>query len=120
MTFKFENCYVKDTDVVVGINEKRGPLGAYFKKSYDDFYFDAKTWEQAESKIAFETINNLMERNKVDLLIGGDLLNQITATSFAGSRTNLPFLGIYNACATSTEGIILASTLIQSKLASNI
>ncbi len=120
MTFSFENVYVKDTDVVVGPNEKNGPLGSFFNKSYSDFYFGAKTWEQAESKIAFETMNNLIKRNKVDLIIGGDLLNQITATSFAVKKTNKPFFGIYNACATSVEGIIMASALIENKFASNI
>ena len=120
MTFKFENVYIKDTETIVGPTEKAGPLGEYFKHSFDDFYFDSKTWEQAESKMAFKTINELFKRNKVDLIIGGDLLNQLTATSFAARHFNLPFLGIYNACATSTEGIILASSLVNSGLVNNI
>ena len=120
MTFKYENAYIKDTEVVVGKNEKEGPLSNYFKKNYNDFYFGAKTWEQAESKIAFETISNLAKRNKIDLLIGGDLLNQITAASFAANKINIPFLGIYNACATSTEGIIIASNLVDKKIVNNI
>ena len=120
MTFKFENAYIRDTDVIVGPNEKRGPLGKYFSKSYDDFYFGTKTWEKAETKIASETISNLVKRNKIDLIIGGDLLNQIVATSFAVSKTNIPSLGIYNACATSTEGIIIASSLVDSKKINNV
>lgn len=120
MTFKFDNVYIKDIDIVVGQNEKKGPLGSYFKNSYQDFYFEEKTWEQAESKIAFETIRNLLNRNQVDLLIGGDLLNQLTATSFAARNFKIPFLGIYNACATSNEGIVLASSFIDKKLANNI
>lgn len=120
MTFEYKNVYIKDTDVVVGKNEKAGPLSSYFKKSYDDFYFGAKTWEQAESKIVLETITKLIKRNKIDLLIGGDLLNQITSTSFAASKVNLPFMGIYNACATSIEGIIMASNFIDKKLVDNV
>ena len=120
MTFNFENAYIKDTDIVVGPFEKKGPLGKYFHKSYDDFYFGTKTWEEAETKIASETIFNLVKRNKIDLIIGGDLLNQIVATSFATIKTNIPFMGIYNACATSTEGIIIASSLVDSKNASNV
>ena len=120
MTFNFENAYIKDTDIVVGPFEKKGPLGKCFHKSYDDFYFGTKTWEEAETKIASETIFNLVKRNKIDLIIGGDLLNQIVATSFATIKTNIPFMGIYNACATSTEGIIIASSLVDSKNASNV
>ena len=120
MTLKFENAYIKDIDVIVGPNEKEGPLGKYFSKSYDDFYFGTKTWEEAEMKIASETISNLVKRNKIDLIMGGDLLNQIVATSFAVTKTNLPFMGIYNACATSTEGIIIASSLVDSKKLNNV
>ena len=120
MTFKFENAYIKDTDIVVGPIEKKGPLGKYFSKSYDDFYFGMKTWEEAETKIANETISNLAKRNKIDLIIGGDLLNQIVATSFSVSKTSIPFMGIYNACATSTEGIIIASSLVDSNKVNNV
>ena len=120
MTFKFENAFIKDTDVVVGPMEKEGPLGSYFSKSYEDLYFGSKTWEQAENKIVIETLTNLSKRNKIDLLIGGDLLNQITATSFAARNFNFPFLGIYNACATSVEGIIMASILVNKGLLNNI
>ena len=120
MTFKYKNAYVKDVDVIVGKKEKEGPLSKYFIKSYSDSYFGTKTWEQAESKMVFETIGSLTKRNNVDLLIGGDLLNQITATSFAASKFNIPFLGIYNACATSTEGILLASELVDKNVANNI
>ena len=120
MTFKFENAYVKDTDVIVGPIEKEGPLKSYFKNYLKDFYFGSKTWEQAETKMAFETINNLVKKTKIDLIIGGDLLNQITATSFAVRKFNIPFLGIYNACATSTEGIIMASILVDKGLANNV
>lgn len=120
MTLKFENAYVKDTDVVVGAKEAEGPLKNYFKKSYNNPYAGAKTWEQAESKMALETMVNLLERNNVDLIVGGDLLNQITATSFAVSKFKIPFLGIYNACATSTEGIILAASYVDNKLANDV
>ena len=120
MTFKFDNAYILDTDVIVGKLEKEGPLGKYFSNFSNDSYYNSKTWEQAESRMSFDTMNNLIERNKVDLIIGGDLLNQITATSFAASKLKLPFMGIYNACATSTEGIILASSLVDKKYVNNV
>lgn len=120
MTFKFKNSFIKETDVIVGPIEKNGPLGSYFKKTIPDFYYGTKSWEQAESKMAFETIKSLTSKTKVDLVIGGDLLNQITATSYALRNLNIPFLGIYNACATSVEGIILASLIVDKSGADNV
>jgi len=120
MTFKYNNVYIKDTEVVVGKNEKEGPLANYFNKYYSDFYMNEKTWEQAEMHMVKDTIYELQKRNPVDLLIAGDLLNQLSASSFAASEFDLPFLGIYNACATSVEGITIAANFIEKKLSDNI
>ena len=51
MTFKYQNVYINETSTAVGPYEKKGPLGSYFDKSYDDLYFGEKTWEQAERKL---------------------------------------------------------------------
>lgn len=120
MTYKYENTYIKDVATVVGKNEKLGPLNKYFKSYYEDFYMGAKTWEQAETKMASETINALATKYDVDLLIAGDLLNQLSASSFAASQFKFPFLGIYNACATSVEGLIIAANFVDNKLNNNV
>lgn len=118
MTLKFNNVYINNTATITGPYESNGPLSKYYDKSYQDFYFGQKTWEQAESHMIKEAVDILLNKARktkldIDVFIGGDLLNQLVSTNFAASSLNIPYLGIYNACATSCEGLIIASTLIE-------
>lgn len=118
MTFKFNNVYVENTGCVTGPYEKKGPLGNKYDKSYDDLYINEKSFEDGEVRLLEESIEILLRKarrssKEIDLIIGGDLLNQICATSYAVKKYNIPHLGIYSACSTSTEGIIIASSLIE-------
>lgn len=124
MTFKYDNVYLNEVSTVTGPYEKKGPIGKLFDKSYNDLYCSAKTWEQAEVKLILESVNILLNKlNKniydVDLHISGDLLNQTAASNYAASKLKRPFLGIYSACASSCEGLIIASNMIESNLISN-
>lgn len=125
MTLYFDNVYVDNTSCVAGPYEKNGPLGNLFDKCYDDFYFGEKSVEDAEVKMIEESIDILLRKSKVrkkdiDLIVGGDLLNQITATSYGVLKFNIPHLGIYSACSTSTEGIIIASSLMDKNNIKNV
>jgi len=122
MTNKYNNVYIKDNYTIAGTYEKDGPLKKYFDKIYsDDFYYGTDTFEQAESKLLKDTINALIRREKnIDLIIAGDLQNQIASSDYALRNNNIPFLGIYNACATFGEGICIAANFIESNKASNI
>lgn len=124
MTFKFNNVYVECTGTVVGPYEKKGHLGNYFDKYYDDFYCGEKSFEDAEVRLLEESIEILFKKTKkrykeIDLIVGGDLLNQICATSYGIKKFNIPHIGIYSACSTSTEGIIIAASLINSNYIKN-
>ncbi len=124
MTFKYNNVYINDTATITGPYESKGPLSKYFDKSYDDLYFNTKTWEQAEIKLIEESIDILLNKLEitkfdVDVLISGDLLNQIVATNYAASSLGIPLIGIYSACATSTLGLIIASNMIEAKQVKN-
>ena len=55
----------------------------------------------------------------IDLIVGGDLSNQIAITSLASQNKSKSFLGIYGACSTSIEAIIIASSFIDSKKIKN-
>lgn len=118
MTIKYNNVYINDASTITGPFEKKGPLGKLFDKSYDDLYFDKKTWEQAESKLLEESVEILLNKvNKkkedINLHISGDLLNQIVSTNYAAARLGIPLLGIFSACATSAESMIIAANMLE-------
>ncbi len=122
MTFKFNNAYINETATVTGPYESAGPLGKYFDLCYKDLYFGEKNWEEAEVKLVTSAINILKKKSGVeaDVLIGGDLLNQIVASNYAMEEVKGSFIGIYAACATSTLGLILGASLIDGGFASNV
>lgn len=124
MTYKYNNVYLDEVSTVVGPYEAKGPLGNKFDKSYKDLYNGEKTWEQAEAHLLEESIDILLNKSneeisKIDLIISGDLLNQVTSSSYGVLKYNRPFLGVYSACASSVEGIIIASSMIDSKKIDN-
>lgn len=124
MNFTYNNVYLNDTITIAGPYEKKGPLGKKFDKTYKEFYFNSKTFEQAEVKMLTRSIDLLLEKLKldssdIDTHISGDLLNQITASTYSASCLSMPFIGIYAACATSTLGLIIGSNLIDSKQIKN-
>ncbi len=124
MTFKYKNVYIKDTATVAGPYEKNGPLKKYFDKTYDDLYFGEKSFEKAEIKSVKDAIVLLLKKcglkkEEVDVVIGGDLLNQITASTYGTCGVGKSFIGIYGACSTSTLGMILGSNLVDDKRVKN-
>jgi len=114
----FKNVYINDQETVVGPYENNGILN--FNNSIKDFYGDEKSFENCEiklQKIVFDNIlrkNNLSDIN-IDLVVGGDLMNQITATSFNMRDYNIPFLGVYSACASFPESLLILANMIDSK-----
>lgn len=126
MTRKFNNVYINEKYTIAGIYEKDGPIADYFDMIYDrDFYYGCDTFEKAEEKMIGDSINKLISRSKmidsdIDYVIAGDLENQIAASDYAMRDFNIPFIGIYSACATFGEGLILGSNLIEGKRANKI
>lgn len=117
MTFNYKNVYIKDTATVVGPYEKNGPLKNYFDKSYKDLYFGEKSFEKAEVKLVKDALVLLMKKtglrkDEIELTIGGDLLNQITASTYGTYSVGKSFVGIYGACSTSVLGMIIGSNFI--------
>lgn len=126
MTTKYNNVYIMDTYTVCGPYENDGPLSKYFDKKYEkELYFGENSWEKAEVKLLKEANTNILKKNKlkeedIDLLISGDLQNQIAASDYMARDFNIPFIGIFEACSTIGEGIIIGSAFIESKMAKKI
>lgn len=124
MTLKFNNVYVNGASTVTGPYEANGPLSKYFDKSYSDLYMGAKTWEQAEIKILGDSVDILLSKVKllkedINLFISGDLLNQLVASNYTSAYLKMPYIGVYGACSSSAEGIILGSSLLSDSQISN-
>ncbi len=102
---------------VAGKKESEGPLASTFDIISQDTRFGQKTWEQAEKQMQKLAMDKLMEkagitRNQVGLVFSGDLLNQCIGSSFTLRNTGIPHLGLYGACSTMAESLLLASMAV--------
>ena len=124
-SYTFNNVYIKNWSSIVGNKEYLGPLGHLVDKHYDDLYFGNNSFEKAESMMVKEAIDlainkeNLKEED-IDLIIGGDLINQIVVSNYAAMNYDIPFVGVYAACSTTTLGFIVASKFLENNLLKNI
>ena len=102
---------------VVGKKESEGPLKNYFDVKNNDTYFGEKSWEQAENtmqKIALETLVNKanLDLSEISVVFSGDLLNQCIGSSFSLRNTNIPHLGLYGACSTMAESLLMSAMAV--------
>ena len=116
---KFSNVYIKDSFSIAGPLESQGQINTY-PLTMDDYYYHEKTFEQAEVKMQRVVMDNILLRNKllekdIDYLISGDLSNQISVSSYAASSYHIPFLGIYSACASFVEALIIGAKLLDGR-----
>ena len=112
------------TATICGPKEAQGNLGKYIDKHLSDDYNDEKNFERAERKMLSYAIKSVVEKSgkdmsEIDLYIGGDLLNQIISSSFCAREYSLPFLGVYTACATMAESMIIGASLVDAGLIDN-
>ncbi len=117
-TLFFQNpVYIKSFAACVGKKEGEGPLGKCFDSVGRDNRFGQSTWERAESAMIETACNIALEKGglvpeQIDLAMGGDLLNQCIATSYAMRQLNMPFLGLYGACSTMAEGLLIGAAMV--------
>ena len=117
-TVFFENKpRIFSTGTVAGPKECAGVVGKLVDKALVDDTFGESTYEKAECKmlayaIAQAIYNAGAKEEDVDLLISGDLLNQIISASFAARDFNFPFLGVYGACSTMAESMAVGAAFV--------
>lgn len=110
---------------VAGKKEAEGPLANTFDVTETDAYFGQKTWEQGEKRmqqIALETLAKKADIQKKDfgLVFSGDLLNQCIGSSFTLRNTGIPHLGLYGACSTMAESLLMASMAVGGCFSDNV
>lgn len=102
---------------VAGKKEAEGPLASYFDITSQDTYFGQKTWEQGERHMQELVLQELgkkagITKNDLDIVFSGDLLNQCIGSSFALRNLGIPHLGLYGACSTMAESMLLAAMAV--------
>ena len=102
---------------VGGYEERRGRLGNLFDLCDDTDRFGMQTWEKAEGEMGRMSLNLAMKKaglspGNIDALLAGDLENQCVASSGGLYTFGIPYIGLYSACSTCTEALLLLSTLI--------
>ena len=116
---------ILSTASIVGPKEGQGPLCKYFDQFLEDEFWGEKSWEKAESKIIKETTNMAIAKsgiasNEIDFCFAGDLLNQCISSSFGLREINIPFFGVFGACSTFIESMLLGSMCIDGDFAQNV
>ena len=117
-TITFTNpIYIHSWASAVGSKETAGPLKNHFDLTFDDDLLGQPTWEKAETQLVRSAVKTALDKGGVtlpqlDFMTGGDLLNQCTASSFASRDFSVPFLGLYGACSTMAEGLLISSVFI--------
>jgi len=114
---KFKSAAIVATASVVGKWEYEGPLGEYFDLHDNTDKFGMKTWELAESEMQRLAFNTALAKlsvseQSVDALFAGDLLNQCVSSSYGLLDFDIPYFGLYGACSTAAEGIMLAAATV--------
>lgn len=102
---------------VAGKKESEGPLCKHFDIIVHDSYFGQKTWELAEKRMQQMVISTLARKAEMlqkdfQLVFSGDLLNQCIGSSFSLRNTGIPHLGLYGACSTMAESLLLSAMAV--------
>lgn len=110
---------------VAGKKESEGPLKTTFDLTSQDTFFGQKTWEQAEKRMQQLALEQLIRKSglqyrDIDMVFSGDLLNQCIGSSFPLRNRNIPHLGLYGACSTMAESLILAAMAVSGGFAERV
>lgn len=110
---------------VAGKKEAEGPLGKYFDITSKDTFFGQKTWEQGEKRMQQIAMQKLIQKagisaGDIGLVFSGDLLNQCIGSSFTLRNLGIPHIGLYGACSTMAESLLMASMAVGGGFSDNV
>lgn len=102
----------------VGQKEGAGPLGALFDYVAENDRMGEKSWELAESRLQQTAIDAALkkgnlQKDELDVILAGDLLNQCISSFLASVDSGVPYLGQYGACSTMAQGLALGACLVE-------
>lgn len=117
-TWTFSNePVILSTGVVGGPFEKNGHLTMDFDKFHDDLWMGQDSYEKAQRVLLEDAVQIALRKralteDAIQFFLAGDLINQITPTTFAARTNQIPYIGIFSACAISTQGLALAALIV--------
>ena len=102
---------------VVSRAEGDGPLGKSFDVVLADDKLGEDRFEKAECRMFEQSVRLTcskagLQPKDLDLLVAGDLLNQIITANYGARTFGVPYLGLYGACSTMAESLLVASVLL--------
>ena len=109
---------------MAGPKEAAGPLGRTFDETFTDDTLGQDSWERAEARMLEHAVDMALSKARVfadgvDVFLGGDLLNQIVSAGYTARQLGIPFLGLYGACSTMAESLLMGSLLLDGGFADN-
>ena len=110
---------------VAGKKESNGPLASHFDMTITDSYFGQSSWEQAEKRMQEMALEAVLKKvslskEKIDIVFSGDLLNQCIGSSFTLRNMQVPHLGLYGACSTMAESLLLSAMSIEGQFTDHV
>lgn len=101
---------------VVGPKEHEGPYGEQFDAVIPDEFNGEQSFEAAERSILEMAVKLCAQQggcmlSDVQMLLAGDLLNQIISAGFAARNLEIPFYGLYGACSTMSESLSIGGMI---------
>lgn len=117
--------YILSAYSMGGEKEGQGPMRRWFDDCLRDDTYDEPTWERSESKMLKTAMTEVVRRagkevDEIGAMLSGDLLNQLMSSSFMARDMHIPFLGLYGACSTMTESLMLGSVLVDGGYTDNV
>lgn len=105
--------------------EAKGNISADFDFLHEDLWLGQNSFEKAEKKLLEHACELALSKaslknTDIQFFLSGDLINQIIPSSFTARTLAIPYLGIYGACSSSMEGLLLASLIVDSGFASKV
>lgn len=107
--FEFKDIYINDYYTVVSKKESLGNI-TNPNNVIKDYYYNEKTPYKAEIKMLNEVLFNL---ETSDIVIASNLENQLGTSNICLKEKNIPYVGIYSACASFCLDLITMSSYIQ-------
>jgi len=106
-SIKFKNVYLDKYSTISSQYEK---INTTF--TMEDFFLGENTIEATEVKMQKKVLDEIIKDRNVEIIIGADLSNQLGVTSETLLNYNMSLLGVYSACSSFVEEIIVSGLLI--------